>query len=215
MDDPDVSSVDLSNSQLLFTRQITALNVDSSGTMIVNSSNLNVDGALFVAFDQERYSVVYSDGSIAPIVSSQVTVSGNEIAFFGLQPNASGVTLNATAVKPSLKSKTKVNLRSNEIIVDKISKAVDGSAYGMTVNAFYGLRVDDEEVSLNVADVNRVAAVYESLDDGAPTLDVLGFVSGLDLDTNTVKGEVLRGEVSGAIAQLITAPTPRLFVLYT
>lgn len=208
MDEPNVSSVDLSNSQLLFTKQITALNVDSDGTMVVNSSNLNVDGALYVAFDQERYSVVYSDGSIAPVSSSQVTVSGNEIAFFGLQPSASGVTLNATAVKPSLKSKTKVNLRSNEVIIDKISKAIDGSTYGMLVNAFYGLRVDDEEISLNVADVNKVVAVYESLDDGTPTLDVLGFVSGLDLDTNTVKGEVLRGEVSGAIAQLVSAPTP-------
>ena len=34
---------------------------------------------------------------------------------------------------------------------------------------YYGLRVDDQEISLNVADVESVSAVYESLDSGAPT----------------------------------------------
>ena len=74
--------------------------------------------------------------------------------------------------------------------------------------SIYGLRVDDEEVSLNFADVESVTAIYESLDSGAPTLDVLGFVNGLDLDTNTVKGELILGSVSGTVAKLVQATSP-------
>ena len=78
----------------------------------------------------------------------------------------------------------------------------------MTQNDYYGLRVDDEEVSLNVADVESVTAVYESLDSGAPTLDTLLFVNGLQLDANTIKGELIVGKETGAVGKLVGTPTP-------
>ena len=78
----------------------------------------------------------------------------------------------------------------------------------MTQNNFYGLRIDDEEISLNVPDVVSITAVFESLDGADPILDQLGFVNGLDLDVNLVVGEQLIGQTSGAIAKVIKTPTP-------
>ena len=60
----------------------------------------------------------------------------------------------------------------------------------------YGLRVEDREISLNVPDVIKIHAVYESKDTSTPTLDGLTFVSGLALDTNAVVGERIVGQDS-------------------
>ena len=49
---------------------------------------------------------------------------------------------------------------------------------------------------------------YESLNSADPTLDQLGFANGLNLDTNVIVGEQIRGSVSNAIARVITVPTP-------
>jgi hypothetical protein len=75
---------------------------------------------------------------------------------------------------------------------------------GLSTNQFYGLRVQDREISLNVPDVVNVVGVYESLNTSNPTLDKLTFVSGLSLDTNSILGERIVGSTSGAIAQLAT-----------
>ena len=206
MEEKNLSRVNLAGSNLTFTAQIGSETTNAQGVLVANSSSLGVNGAQFVPFDQERYSVVYSDGTIAPISSTQVIISATEVAISGLNPNQSNIVLNVTAIKPSIKSKTKVNLRSVEVNVRRISKDNDGGAYGMTVSRFYGTRVDDEEVCLNFPDVNNVVSVYESLDGGDPILDRLGFVSGLDLDENAVPGEVIKGSVTNAIARVVSAP---------
>ena len=60
----------------------------------------------------------------------------------------------------------------------------------------YGLRVEDDEISLNVPDVVKVDAVFESKDANAPVLDKLKFVSGLGLNTNVIVGEQIVGRDS-------------------
>ena len=206
MEEVNVSSVNLANSGLTFAAQIGSETTDASGVLVANISSLSINGAIFAPFDQEKYSVVYANGNIASINSNQVIVQSTEIRITGLVPSASNIVLNITAIKPSIKSKTKVNLRSQEILIDRISKDADGGDYGMVVNQFYGSRVDDEEVCLNHPDVNNVVAVYESLDSGAPILDRLDFVSGLDLDENTTPGEIVQGAESNSIARVVSAP---------
>ena len=124
--------------------------------------------------------------------------------------NQTNVTVNVTAVKGKIKSKTKIVARSEEIVIDKASAGLGTSTYGLIRNDNYGLRVDDEEISLNVADAKEVVAVYESLDSSTPTLDVLGFVNGLNLDTKAIKGELIRGQISGGVARVVEATTPSL-----
>ena len=57
---------------------------------------------------------------------------------------------------------------------------------------------------MNVPDVVKVIAVYESLDSSLPTLDKLTFVSGLNLNTASILGEKIIGAESGAVAQVVT-----------
>ena len=209
MEQENLSKVNLANSDIFFTAQIRNESTDAAGTLTFNTSALNVDNSLFATFDQERYSVIYADGTIATISSSQFSLigGGTEVAIVGLLPNqTTNVTVNVTAVKSGIKSKTKVLLRSQELLIDKASSGIATALYDLKESPYYGLRVDDEELSLNFADVNEVVAVYESLDSAAPTLDQLGFVAGLGLDVNSVQGETLRGQVSGAIARLVSAP---------
>ena len=209
MEKQNISKVNLDSSQLYFTEQI--VNQSTVGNTLTLSRTLTgVNDALFVPFDQERYSIVYNDGTIETIESGQFELSPDStiITFSGLsQINVTGITVNVTAIKPSIQSKTKVLLKSQTILIDKISSGVS-TEFGMTQNDYYGLRVDDEEISLNVADVESINAVYESLDSGAPVLDVLGFVNGLALDINAIKGELILGTSSGTVAKLVGTPTP-------
>ena len=69
----------------------------------------------------------------------------------------------------------------------------------------YGLRVEDREISLNVPDVSKVVAVYESKTTATPTLDALTFVSGLSLNTNAIIGEKIVGKDSRAVGQIVSS----------
>ena len=69
----------------------------------------------------------------------------------------------------------------------------------------YGLRIEDDEISLNVPDVVKVIGVFESKTTATPVLDSLTFVSGLSLNTNVVVGELIRGDNSRAIGQIVSA----------
>lgn len=206
LEERNIAKLDLSNSSLPYTKQVTGLSIDANGQMTINSASLDIPNSNFTAYDQNRYSICLSNGQQETIDSTAVAVSPNVIVFNNLTPNQTNVTANVTAVKNSIRSKTKVVVRSQELVVDRISSGIGTETLSLQYSPYYGLRVDDQEVSLNVPDVRNVVAVYEALDGNTPTLDVLQFVAGLALDTNLVKGELVRGEISGAIAQVITVP---------
>ena len=209
MEKKNIASVDLGSSALIFSSQMTNQSTDAEGTLVVGSSDLNVAGSQFYAFDQERYSIHYADGSIQQINADEVNIQASTATFYNCKVSqTTNVTVNVTAVKPSIRSKNKIVIGCEEVVIDKISSGVGTAEFGLSTNAFYGLRVDDEEISLNVADVKEVIAVYESLDSGNPTLDVLGFVNGLELEANLVVGEKLIGAASGAVARVVSIPTP-------
>ena len=207
MEESNIAKVDLSSSSLIFAKQITGAASDGNGTLTVNTSDLNVDDSNFIAFDQERYSIHYADGTTQSLSSNQVSILGGTVTFRGIRTNQTSVTVNVTAIKGSIKSKTKVVVKSEELLISKISTGIGTGDFGMEYSPYYGLRVDDEEVSLNIPDVKQVYAVYESTGKGAPTLDVLGFVSGLALDTNAVPGELIRGAASNAVGKIVDAPS--------
>ena len=66
------------------------------------------------------------------------------------------------------------------------------------------MRVEDEEISLNVPDVVNIVAIYESKDTNTPVLDKLTFVSGLALNSNSIIGEKIIGKDSRAIGQIVS-----------
>ena len=59
-----------------------------------------------------------------------------------------------------------------------------------------------EKYLLNVPDAVKIIGIFESTNALAPTLDKLTFPSGLSLDTESILGEKIYGETTGAVAQI-------------
>ena len=208
----NIATVDTSNSNLIITRQITNQSVSSKSLTITSQAALNassgITSAFFEPFDEEKYSITYQDGTIEPLTSDQVTITngGNDITFTGLkETTATEVTVNTTLKKVGATSKSKDYLRSEQLeVTGTVGVSTNGN---LTQSNAYGLRVEDRDISLNVPDVIKIRAVYESKDTATPTLDGLTFVSGLSLNTNAVIGEKVVGTDSRAIGQIVSSPS--------
>ena len=75
---------------------------------------------------------------------------------------------------------------------------------GLTTNSVYGTRVQDKEICLNVPDVLRVLAVYESSTAGDPNLPRISLINRSAELTDTIQGEIVVGETSGATAKVVS-----------
>ncbi len=211
----NVSSVNLSNSQLTFSSQSTASLPVSGNTLTVPLSSFNLPSglstALFQSFDAERYSLQYSDGAQEPLTSDKVSVSASQVTFNGIQ-NKTVTSVFGTFIKTGIQSKVKQFNRSKvvEVTLSKYSKSGSGISSsindGLTYNRYYGLRVQDEEISLNYPDVVDVIAVYESLDTSAASLDQVSFNALADVANNAIIGENIIGSTSKAIARVVAKP---------
>jgi len=208
----NIATLNISESNLVITKQINGLSIDGTGalsaTTPITISNIGISSAFFEPFDAEKYSIHYSDGSTEPLTSSQFILGSNgaSISFIGLSKinQNNNVTVTVTMRKKSISSKTKDFVRSSKLIVNQTSGIGSMSVSGLSTSSIYGLRVEDREISLNIPDVVNVIAVYQSTTTTSPTLDKLTFVSGLNLDTNSIIGEKIIGKQSRAVAQLVT-----------
>jgi hypothetical protein len=214
--DSNISSVNLSNSLLTVSEQLSGQSTDSSGILTFNlSAVVGITSAFFATFDEERYSVHYSDGTIAKITSDQFVLNSgtNTVNINGLVSNQNDVVVNTTLIKNGVKSKVKEFSRSKSINVTLSKYSQSGSGIsssigdGLTYNQYYGLRVQDEEISLNYPDVVKVISVYESFDSSAPTLDKVQFTSSANVTTNAIIGENIIGSTSKAIARVVSKPS--------
>jgi len=210
--DTNISSVNLSDSLLTVSEQLTGKTI-SSGKLILNTSDFTgITSAFFAAFDEERYSVYYTGGGIGTITSDSFSLNSatNQVTFSGLT-NGSDAVVNATLIKNGIQSKLKQYTRSQTINVNLSKYSQSGSGIsssindGLTYNQYYGLRVQDEEISLNYPDVVKVLAVYESLDKLNPTLDQIEFTSTANVSANAIIGENIIGNTSKAIARVVTS----------
>ena len=86
---------------------------------------------------------------------------------------------------------------------------------GLTYNQYYGLRVQDDQISLGYPDVVKVLAVYESTSNNDPVLTRVQFPALSNVDNDAVIGEDIVGSDSGAIARVVTKPqTNNLGIVY-
>jgi len=208
----DISSVNLSSSELTISQQITGESIDVSGTLTFNLSSISgIDNASFEVFDQERYSVHYADGGIGTITSDRFSVDFNTdtVTIIGLSTSQSNVVVNTTLKKNNIQSKIKEYQKSAVKIVNLSRLVRSGAATsdsindGLTYNPYYGLRVQDDEISLDVPDVSEVIAVYESTNTSDPVLDKIEFSSISNVDSNAIIGEKIIGSDSGAVARVV------------
>ena len=210
--DSNISSVNLSDSLLTVSEQLTGQTISGNQLTIQTSDFTGITSAFFAAFDEERYSVYYTSGGIGTITSDSFSLNSvtNEVTFSGLT-NGSNAVVNATLIKNGIQSKLKQYTRSQTISVNLSKYSQSGSGIsssindGLTYNQYYGLRVQDEEISLNYPDVVKVLAVYESLDKLDPTLDQVEFTSTANVSANAIIGENIIGNTSKAIARVVAS----------
>ena len=207
--DSNISSVNLSDSLLTISHQITGLSVSNNVLTLTPANITGISSAFFAAFDEERYSVHYTvDGTIAKITSDQFVLNSGTVTISGL-PNGN-VIVNTTLVKNGIQSKIKIYNRSQTLTVDKSKYPQSGSGIsssigdGLTYNQYYGLRVQDEEISLNNPDVVKIISVYESFDSSAPVLDKIQFGASANVTTNAIIGENILGNTSKAVARVVS-----------
>ena len=214
-----IASVNLSASDLTITKQITGKSTNINGSLTITTSEAldtssGITSVFFESFDAERYSIHYSNGTIDQLTDSKFTLgaNGDSITFTGLTPSQSNVTVIVTLNKRQVTSKAKNFVRSKQVSVTRTSGI--STITGLSTSQFYGLRVEDNEISLNVPDVVNVRAVYESTNTSAPVLDQLTFSTGLSLDTNVIVGEKIIGQTSRAVGQVVNKGSTTVDFVY-
>ena len=203
----NIASVDLSTANLTITKQIRGQTVTGGEKTIAISDALDTSAgivtAFFESFDQERYSITDDNGTPVKIDSSNFTLGANaETVKFTNITNGSNVTFNVTLKKEGITNKTKEFVKSSTLDIVRTSGIA--TATGLSTSRYYGTRVEDEEISLNVPDVINVRAIYESTTNDAPVLDKLTFSTGLSLDQSVIVGEKILGNESRAIGQVVS-----------
>jgi len=211
----NIASVDLTGADLTIRRQFSTTISAAGETPAIDAG----DNEVFLPFDEERYSLIRSDGSTEVLTSDRVNLSNGSttIQITGLSgADASGTILIATLRKSNITSKIKRKSISNALIVDKSKNSYsgtgtstlnDGLLYG---NYPFGTRVQDSVICLNVPDVVEIHGIYESNSTSNPESPFMTTASmdGPSATTNDlIIGETLTGSISGAKGLYVTRKT--------
>ena len=211
----NISSIDLTGATLTISEQIVDEDTSSTGELEIDLAAVGITSAAYETFDQERYSVTYEDtGAQAPIDSDQFNITNNRVTINGLRTGLTDkVVVNTTLIKYGVESKIKQYNRSASVVISRSKYKQSGVGVntslndGLTHSIYYGLRVQDKEISLNYPDVSKVVSVYESLDNSNPTLDKIQFTSTASVHTNAIIGEHIIGNTSKALARVVSSPS--------
>jgi hypothetical protein len=196
----NISSVDLTNASLTI-RKSFVVNIALNELSVPVSAGSN---EFFLPFDEERYSLIRSDGSTEVLTSDRFAFidGGRQLQIYNLGSNDTGATLTTTLRKIKPKAKVKRKNRVNSIIIDKSKYAGsgiggttlnDGLTYG---NYAYGTRVQDRNISLNVPDIIEIHGIFESTDTTDPSASKM-VLSSLNGSTGTTSDLIIGEEIVG------------------
>lgn len=194
----NISNVDLTNANLTIRKSFT-VNIVSNELSSPVSAGTN---ETFLPFDEERYSLIRSDGSTELLTSDRFAFinGGTQLQIFNLGSNNTGATLITTLRKIKPKAKEKRKNRVNSIIVSK-SKYVGSGIGGTTLNDglefgnyAYGTRVQDKNISLNTPDIVEIHGIFESADTANPSAPKM-VLSSINGPTNTTSDLIIGEEI--------------------
>jgi hypothetical protein len=211
----NISSLDLTNASLVIRKSFT-VNITSNELSIPVSAGIN---ETFLSFDDERYSLIRSDGSTELLTSDRFAFidGGKQLQIFNLGSNDTGAILTTTLRKIKPKAKVKRKNRVNSIIIDK--SKYNGSGIGGTTlndglefgNYAFGTRVQDKNISLNTPDIIEIHGIFESADIENPSAPKM-VLSSIDGPTNTTSDLIIgeeilgqNGSTIGIVAEKLTA----------
>jgi len=198
-----VSNLDLTGSDVVFKKSyaIDATEL-SDGAW---SQTLETDTSLtFEPFDEEDYNLTFADGTVAILDNQKLVPSGRTISIQNIVTNSGAAILTATLKKINTKTRKKSYNRCSSLTINKTSSGISTNTSGLTVSAVYGLRVEDDEISLNVPDVESVIGIFESSSSSTPTLPAITIIGLNSNILNSIKGEIIVGKDTGAVASLVS-----------
>jgi hypothetical protein len=208
----NVSDINLSSSNLTIRKQYDVVVSANSTNTVIAAAN-----ETFLPFDEERYILTFSDGTVQALRSDMFTFGAGSTRLTINGINESGnARLIATLRKINVVSKAKENQRSSSLIVSYSANASsgigtttlnDGLSHG---NYPYGTRVQDEEISLNVPDIIKLRGVFESYgtdNPSAPRLSLESLTGPNATTADLILGETVRGALSGARATYVEKTT--------
>ena len=145
-------------------------------------------------------------GQIINLNSSNVTIGGAgtgtlSITSSSILGNGAEVRLISTITRTVVSEKTKTRTRMYQVLVDN---------NGIAGGAEYGTSAHHKDISLGVADVQRLWAVFDSEDNATDPVLPQWTITGA---TGTfTKGELITGATSGAIARIVNTLSPITYV---
>jgi hypothetical protein len=194
----NISSVDLTNSTLNIRKTFTVNIVSNELSVPVNAGA----NETFLSFDDDRYSLIRSDGSTELLTSDKFSFisGGTQLQIYNLGSNNTGATLTATLRKIKPKAKSKRKNRVNSIIVDKSKN--EGAGIGSTTlnngliygNYAFGTRVEDQKISLNTPDIIELHGIFESADTTNPSAPKM-VLSSINGPSNTTSDLIIGEEI--------------------
>ena len=165
----------------------------------------------FLPFTPERYTLIKGDGTTELLTEDRVklTNGSTRLQIEGLSDGIDDATLITTLKKQKPKAKEKIRNRVNSIVVNKSIDSASGIGSttlndGLTSGNYpYGTRVQDLDISLNVADLINVHAVFESVNTSeasAPTITFASLTGPTGKTSDLIVGEKIKGMSSNARA---------------
>ena len=210
----NISSVDLTDATLSI-RKSFIVNIESNklSTPVIAGPN-----ETFLSFDDDRYSLIRSDGSTELLTSDKFSFGGGtQLQIYNLGSNNTGATLTATLRKTKPKAKAKRKNRVNSIIVDKSKNEGAGIGSttlnnGLTFGKYaFGTRVEDQNISLNTPDIIELHGIFESADTANPSAPKM-ILSSINGPTNTTSDLIIgeeilsqNGNTIGIVAEKLTS----------
>ena len=200
----NVESVDLTSSSIVLRKDYDVSITDNSTGTITAGDNL-----VFLPFDEERYILSRSDGTLETLTEDKFDIQpgSGQLIINGLGSNDTDAKLTATIRKDVVVTKPKRKSEIEILVVDKSflgqsgtgsTTTNDGLTYG---NYPFGTRVQDERISLNVPDVIKIHAIYQSNNASSAVLPnlVVGSLDGPSSKTDDlIIGEEFVGSISNA-----------------
>ena len=220
--DDYISSMNVLDSSYIVRKQITVTNFQNFQVTfnISDISALNTDDLFFEPFTNSNYTLEIDTASdlgfteklLSPMV--EVAENGKSVEIKGLSKETGDAVLTVAVRRSKLISKEKSIVRCSDLIVNKsqlVGSGIGTTSFndGLEYAQYYGTRVQDEEISLNVPEVTRILAIFESNDTNNPDLPT---IVATDLTAtftgNVVAGEQFIGATSGAVARVVDVISP-------
>lgn len=210
----NISNLNLNGSDIIIKK---SYNI-SAGSFATGSYEITLESGnqdlTLEPFDEEDYTLTFSDGEVVSLNSQKVVINNKTITIQGIPSNSNGAILTVTFKKVNTKTRKKIYNPCNILTVNKTSSGVSTSTNGLTFSNVYGTRVEDKEISLNIPDVESILAVYESSTTNDPQLPSITLANLNSSISNSNIGERIIGNISNAVAVLVSNTTNKVDVVY-